>query len=154
MFLVVYHEGRKIPLLTERTEHLSLLYEALWNEVDYCFVLHGRLSRKQRTAVFAEFESLDDSAPQVLLATGRLIGEGFDYPPLDTLVLAMSISWKGTLQPYAGRLHREHSDKKDARIYDYVVKDQPQLARMWDKCQRGCRAMGYEIMITDSPISD
>jgi superfamily II DNA or RNA helicase len=74
-----------------------------------------------------------------------LIGEGFDHPPLDTLVLAMPISWKGTLQQYAGRLHREHADKHDVRIYDYAETDQPQLARMWDKRQRGYRAMGYEI---------
>jgi len=72
------------------------------------------------------------------------VGEEFDYSPLDTLVLAMPISWKGTLQQYAGRLHREHADKKDVRIYDYVD-DQLQLARMWDKRQRGYRAMGYRI---------
>lgn len=61
------------------------------------------------------------------------------------LVLAMPISWKGTLQQYAGRLHREHVDKQDVRIYDYVEKDQPQLAGMWDKRQRGYRAMGYHV---------
>jgi hypothetical protein len=69
-------------------------------------------------------DALDESAPRVLLATGRLIGEGFDHPPLDTLVLAMPISWKGTLQQYAGRLHREHADKQDVRIYDYAETDQ------------------------------
>ena len=95
--------------------------------------------------MFAELDALDESAPRVLLATGRLIGEGFDHPPLDTLVLAMPISWKGTLQQYAGRLHREHADKQDVRIYDYAETDQPQLSRMWDKRQRGYRAMGYEV---------
>jgi superfamily II DNA or RNA helicase len=97
-------------------------------------------------AVFAKLAELNESAPRVLLATGRLIGEGFDHPPLDTLVLAMPISWKGTLQQYAGRLHREHADKQDVRIYDYVEIDQPQLARMWEKRQRGYRAMGYRIL--------
>jgi superfamily II DNA or RNA helicase len=143
--LAAYREGRKVLVLTERTEHLSLLREALRDDVEHCFVLHGRLSRKQRTAIFAEVDALDGSAPRVLLATGRLIGEGFDHAPLDTLVLAMPISWKGTLQQYAGRLHREHADKQDVRIYDYVENDQPQLARMWDKRQRGYRAMGYRI---------
>lgn len=143
--LAAYREGRKVLMLTERTDHLPLLQEALGDQVEHCFILHGRLSRKQRTEVFAKLDALDDSAPRVLLATGRLIGEGFDHPPLDTLVLAMPISWKGTLQQYAGRLHREHADKQDVRIYDYAETDQPQLARMWDKRQRGYWAMGYEI---------
>ena len=143
--LAAYREGRKVLVLTERTDQLPLLQEALGDEVEHCFVLHGRLSKKQRTAVFAGLDALDESAPRVLLATGRLIGEGFDHPPLDTLMLAMPISWKGTLQQYAGRLHREHADKQDVRIYDYAETDQPQLNRMWDKRQRGYRAMGYEI---------
>ena len=151
--LASYREGRKILVLTERTDQLPLLQEALGNEVEHCFVLHGRLSKKQRTAVLADLEALDESAPRVLLATGRLIGEGFDHPPLDTLVLAMPISWKGTLQQYAGRLHREHADKQDVRIYDYAETDQPQLARMWDKRQRGYRAMGYQIKPPEKLIS-
>lgn len=144
--LTAYREGRKVLVLTERTDHLPLLREALGEEVEHCLILHGRLSKTQRTAVFAELDGLEESAPRVLLATGRLIGEGFDHPPLDTLVLAMPISWKGTLQQYAGRLHREHAHKQDVRIYDYAETDQPQLARMWDKRQRGYRAMGYRIL--------
>ena len=143
--LTAYQEGRKVLVLTERTDHLPLLHNALKDKVENCFVLHGRLSMKQRTAVFADLNALDELVPRILLATGRLVGEGFDHPPLDTLVLAMPISWKGTLQQYAGRLHREHTDKQDVRIYDYAEAAQPQLARMWDKRQRGYRAMGYEI---------
>lgn len=77
---------------------------------------------------------------------------GKNHPPLDTLVLAMPISWRGTLQQYAGRLHREHADKQDVRIYDYVENDQSQLARMWNKRQRGYRAMGYLIRPLDAHI--
>ncbi len=150
--LSAYQEGRKILLLTERTEHLVLLREALGDEFNHCFVLHGRLSRKQRNAVLAELADLDESAPRVILATGRLIGEGYDHPALDTLMLAMPISWKGTLQQYAGRLHREHAGKWDVRVYDYVDTDQPQLSRMWKKRQRGYRAMGYQIMSADTLV--
>ena len=148
-----YRERRKTLVLTERTDHLTLLREALGNEAEHCFILHGRMSKKQRTSVFAALDALNESAPRILLATGRLIGEGFDHPPLDTLALAMPISWKGTLQQYAGRLHREHANKRDVRIYDYVETDQPQLARMWDKRQRGYRAMGYEIKPMGNVIS-
>jgi len=144
--LNAYREGRKVLVLTERTDHLARLREGLGDEVEHCFVLHGRISKKQRALIFSELESLEASTPHVLLATGRLIGEGFDHPPLDTLVLAMPISWKGTLQQYAGRLHRDHADKQDVRIYDYVEADQPQLARMWANRQRGYRAMGYKII--------
>jgi len=144
--VAAYREGRKILVLTERTEHLKFLRDMLGDEVVNCFVVHGRLAKKERTAILAELASLDDTTPRALLATGRLIGEGFDQPPLDTLVLAMPISWKGTLQQYAGRLHREHVGKQNVRILDYVEGDQPQLARMWDKRQRGYRAMGYEIV--------
>ena len=147
--LSAYQKGRKIIVLTERTDHLELLRKALSDEVEHCFILHGRLSKRQRTAIFAELAGLCDQAPRILIATGRLVGEGFDYPPLDTMVLAMPISWKGTLRQYAGRLHREYSFKQDVRIYDYVEHDQPRLARMWDKRQRGYRAMGYRIRSAD-----
>ncbi len=62
----------------------------------------------------------DADAPRILLATGKLVGEGFDHPPLDTLVLAMPVSWMGVLQQYAGSLHREHASKIDVRIVDFV----------------------------------
>lgn len=145
--LTAYQEGRKILVLTERTEHLELLNDALCDKIGNCYVLHGRLSKKQRTTIFTAITELEKTAPRVLLATGRFIGEGFDHPPLDTLVLAMPISWKGTLQQYAGRLHREHTDKKDVRIYDYIEHDQPQLAKMWNKRQKGYRAMGYKVCL-------
>ena len=145
--LEAYRAKRKILVLTERTGHLELLRNAIGNRAENCFVLHGRLGKKKRASILETINGLDGSYPRILLATGRLIGEGFDHPPLDTLVLAMPISWKGTLQQYAGRLHREHAGKQDIRIYDYVENDHPQLARMWEKRQRGYRAMGYRLRI-------
>jgi superfamily II DNA or RNA helicase len=103
------------------------------------------MSRKQRAALIEQLDALPSEAPRVLLATGRLVGEGFDHPPLDTLVLAMPVSWKGTLQQYAGRLHREHASKTDVRIIDFVDTGHPALLRMWDKRRRGYTAMGYRI---------
>ena len=140
-----YQEGRKVLVLTERTDHLELISQQLAGVVSGLFILHGRLPKKQRTQIIQELNELLPDAPRVLLATGKLVGEGFDHPPLDTLVLAMPISWKGTLQQYAGRLHREHAAKTDVRIYDYVDTGHPALMRMWDKRQRGYKAMGYEI---------
>ncbi len=140
-----YRQGRKVIVLTERTEHLDLLREKLEADIENIFVLHGRLPKKQRAEVLSRLNDLNDTVPRILLATGKLIGEGFDYPPLDTLILAMPISWKGILQQYAGRLHREHSTKTDVWIYDYVELGHPLLNRMWEKRVRGYLAMGYKI---------
>jgi superfamily II DNA or RNA helicase len=84
---------------------------------------------------------------------GKLVGEGFDHPALDTLVLAMPVSWKGTLQQYAGRLHREYSGKTDVRIIDFVDTGHPALLRMWERRQRGYRAMGYRVKSGDVSAS-
>jgi superfamily II DNA or RNA helicase len=145
-----YGQGRKVLVLTERTEHLDAIQTALGDKVPSLFVLHGRIAKKQRVTLIAELNALPPDAPRVLLATGKLIGEGFDHPPLDTLVLAMPVSWKGTLQQYAGRLHREHATKTNVRIIDFVDTGHPALLRMWDKRQRGYRAMGYRLASDDS----
>ena len=144
-----FTNGKKVLVLTERTEHLQVLYAALQDRVDTLFTLHGRLSRKQRETAIAKLEALEADAPRVLLATGKLVGEGFDHPPLDTLVLAMPISWKGKLQQYAGRLHREQAGKDSATIIDFVDTGHPALLRMWERRQRGYRAMDYRIVATE-----
>ncbi|MHB0916323.1 MAG: TOTE conflict system archaeo-eukaryotic primase domain-containing protein [Thiobacillus sp.] len=140
-----FNQGRKVLVLTERTDHLEAISAALAGKIPGLLVLHGRMSRKQRAALIGQLEALPSEAPRVLLATGKLVGEGFDHPPLDTLVLAMPVSWKGTLQQYAGRLHREHANKTDVRIIDFVDTGHPALLRMWDKRRRGYKAMGYRI---------
>lgn len=141
-----YCQGRKVLVLTERTEHVDSIVSALNGRVQNLFVLHGRMSKKNRSAVVSALDALPSDAARVLLATGKLVGEGFDHAPLDTLVLAMPVSWKGTLQQYAGRLHRAHSDKADVRIIDFVDAGNAALLRMWEKRQRGYRAMGYRII--------
>ena len=138
-------DGRKVLVLTECTDHLDRIRRSLDERHLEPFVLHGRMSKKQRADLLEKIEALPPDAPRVLLATGRLVGEGFDHPPLDTLVLAMPVSWKGTLQQYAGRLHREHAAKTGVRIIDFVDTGHPALLRMWEKRQRGYRAMGYRI---------
>ena len=138
-------QGRKVLVLTERTEHLDAIKTELDGLLPVPFVLHGRMSKKQRSALVADLDALPPDAPRVLLSTGKLVGEGFDHPPLDTLVLAMPVSWKGTLQQYAGRLHREHACKADVRIIDFVDTGHPALLRMWDKRQAGYKAMGYRL---------
>ena len=89
----------------------------------------------------------------MILAIWKLVGEGFDHPALDTLVLAMPVSWKGTLQQYAGRLHREEASKADVRIIDFIDAGHPALLWMWSKRQRGYKAMGYRLVESSSAMS-
>ena len=140
-----FEQGHKVLVLTGRTEHLDAIAAALTGRVPILFTLHGRMSKKRRTALVSDLDALPADAPRVLLSTGKLVGEGFDQPPLDTLVLAMPISWKGTLQQYAGRLHREHANKTRVRIIDFVDVGHPALRQMWERRQRGCQAMDYRI---------
>jgi superfamily II DNA or RNA helicase len=102
-------QGRKVLVLTERTEHLGAIKATLDGLEPVPFVLHGRMSRGQRAALVADLDALPPDAARVLLSTGKLIGEGFDHPPLDTRVLAMPVSWKAhrevpVVPPHPGRL--------------------------------------------------
>ncbi len=140
----VLSEGRKPLVLTERKEHVAILAEKLGDSGVPVFLLHGGLSAKERRLALARLAALPAELPRLLIATGRYIGEGFDAPELDTLFLALPISWKGTLAQYAGRLHRLHPDKTEVRVYDYRDSNIPMLANMAEKRRLGYRAIGYE----------
>jgi superfamily II DNA or RNA helicase len=137
--------GRAPLVLTERTEHLERMQALLGPRVENLVVLRGGMGAGERKAVAAALRSIPDRSPRVLLATGRYIGEGFDDARLDTLFLALPVSWKGTIQQYAGRLHRQHERKRAVTIFDYVDVDVPMLARMHQKRLRGYAAIGYSV---------
>ncbi len=130
-------------VLTERKDHLFLLAEQLQGCTEHIITLYGGMGAKLRRLEMEKLTSLPSGSTRLIIATGRLIGEGFDDPQLDTLFLAMPISWRGTLQQYAGRLHRLHDGKKLVQIYDYIDENIPVLMRMFDKRIKGYTAMGY-----------
>ncbi len=138
-------EGRSPVLLTERKEHLDILAERLQFEVKHLIVLSGRLSTKERRLTMERLAAIPEDEVRLIAATGRYLGEGFDDPRLDTLILAMPFSWKGTIVQYAGRLHREHPGKQEVRVYDYVDANVPKLLRMHRKRLRGFRDIGYTV---------
>jgi superfamily II DNA or RNA helicase len=139
-------DGRFPLLLTERTDHLEILSEKLVRRVPNIFVMKGGMGKKQRDALAYEIGAVADGQPRVILATGRYIGEGFDDARLDTLFLAMPISWRGTLQQYVGRLHRLHADKRIVRVYDYVDAAVPVLNRMYERRVKAYEAVGYSVV--------
>jgi superfamily II DNA or RNA helicase len=136
-------QGRSPIVLTERRSHLDFLASKLTGFVRHLVVLHGGTGRREQRAVLERLASIPEGEERLLLATGRYIGEGFDDARLDTLFLVMPVSWRGTLVQYAGRLDRPHPGKSDIRIVDYVDREEPVLAKMFEKRQRGYRKMGY-----------
>ncbi len=143
--------GRCVLVLTERKDHLMLLRDALLNEGIQPYVLHGTLKRDQIRAALDAVRLLPNGTPFIILATGRFIGEGFDEPRLDTLLLTLPISWKGTLQQYAGRLHRRNDGKNAVMVYDYLDPNVPVLQRMYQKRLIGYRSIGYRIGEQSAP---
>jgi superfamily II DNA or RNA helicase len=141
----VVKAGRYPVILTERRDHLRLLAEQLQPHIQNVFVLRGGMGRKQRRLIQDQLDDVPDGEPRVILSTGRYLGEGFDDARLDTLFLTLPISWRGTLAQYAGRLHREHDQKKEVLIYDYLDENVPLLSRMYEKRRRGYKALGYKI---------
>ncbi|MFA0026161.1 DEAD/DEAH box helicase, partial [Vibrio sp. 10N.261.49.A5] len=81
---------------------------------------------------------------QVLVATGKFVGEGFDLPRLDTLILALPVSWKGSLIQYVGRIQRQYQGKTEVKVIDYVDTKLPMLQRMFKKREKGYKALGFE----------
>jgi len=141
-------DGCSPLLLTARTEHLKFFEAALDGRVENVFVLKGGMGKKQRRSIADAIAAVPEGNPRVILATGSYIGEGFDDARLDSLFLAMPISWKGTLQQYVGRLHRLHDAKRVVRVYDYVDSKIPMLARMYARRLKGYSAIGYRICNT------
>jgi len=138
-------QGKSPLVLTERREHLDMLAKCLGEVAGHIIVLHGNMGTKQRREAVARLTAMPEGESRILLSTGKYIGEGFDDSRLDCLFLTMPISWKGTLQQYAGRLHRVHHSKREVVIYDYVDAKMPIAARMFDRRKKGYAAMGYEI---------
>jgi superfamily II DNA or RNA helicase len=137
--------GRSPLLLTERVEHLEQFAEQLKGFTKNIVVLKGGMGSKQRKSLADQIKAVLDSEERVILSTGRYIGEGFDDARLDTLFLAMPISWRGTLQQYVGRLHRLHDNKRVVQVYDYVDSHVPTLIRMYKKRLKGYEAIGYSM---------
>ena len=137
-------EQRRSPiLLTERKDHFEYFAAQLSRIPRHVVVLQGGMSPSAQRDVKRQLAVIADAEERVVIATGRYVGEGFDDARLDTLFLALPVSWKGTLIQCAGRLHRLHQAKQEVHIFDYVDREVPVLWRMFQKRLRGYRGLGY-----------
>ncbi len=137
--------GRTPLVLSDRIEHLKLLKENLKDAAANVIVITGKGTQKQKKEQLEILNKVPASESLIVLATGKYAGEGFDNPRLDTLMLAMPFSWKGTLAQYCGRLHRNFVGKDEVLIFDYVDFRLPVFDRMYRNRLKGYKQLGYTI---------
>ena len=143
--------GRTPIVLTGIKQHVDLLAEKLKPYAKNVIQLTGAGTAKEKRETLQRLQEIPADDLLVIVATGQYVGEGFDYPRLDTLFLALPISWKGRLEQYAGRLHRENDGKKDVRIYDYIDIHEPVCDNMYHNRLRAYAAIGYQAIQIGQP---
>ena len=139
-----YQEGRFCLVITERKEHLERLKVDL-SGIERLASVCGNIKTKERQKELERFKNFrKEEGGAVLLATGKLVGEGFDNPQLDTLFLTMPISDRSLLIQYVGRLHRLCDQKHEVRVIDYRDSQERRLEKMFAKRLKIYKAIGYE----------
>ena len=145
-------EGRTPIILTARTAHVDLLTNQCRKICQNVIRLVGNDSAKAKREVITQLNAIPANEPLVVVATGKYVGEGFDLPRLDTLMLAMPVSWKGLIAQYTGRLHRNYPGKNETRIYDYIDLRVPVCDSMYRKRLQGYKAVGYSIAVANEGL--
>ena len=139
-------DGRTPVILTRYKEQAKYLYENLQEDADHVFLFYGDNSDKENVAIRQCLKEVSKGESLILVATGQKIGEGFDYPRLDTLMLAAPVSFEGRLEQYIGRLNRDYEGKKEVVVYDYIDSHIQVFDRMYVKRLRTYKKTGFELI--------
>ena len=137
--------GRTPLVLTKYKEHAELLFQRLQGKADHIYLLQGGGSRKAKDEMRLQMRSVPDEESVILVAIDKYIGEGFNYPRLDTMMLTMPAAAEGNIEQFAGRLHRDYETKTEVIIYDYVDSHIRVLEKMYHKRLRTYKKIGYKI---------
>lgn len=137
--------GRTPVILTRFKEQARYLYEQSKNYADYVFVFYGDNTNKENEIIRKQLKEVPKDRTLILIATGSKIGEGFDFPRLDTLMLAAPVSYEGRLEQYVGRLNRDYEGKADVQVYDYIDSHIKVFDNMYLKRLRIYKKIGYHI---------
>ena len=147
-------QGRTPIVLTKLKEHILLLADMLKPHCKNIIVLMGTVSVKERRLAMERLESIHPDEPMVIVATGKFVGEGFNYPRLDTLFIALPVSYPNIVQQYTGRLHRDYQGKTEVRVYDYIDIHVPTLANMYGRRLKCYAPIGYAQQVDDALTSN
>ena len=137
--------GRTPVVLSRYKDHSEKFYERLKSHADHVFLMTGNNSKKEHKKILEQLHQVDKNESLILIATGSLVGEGFDFPRLDTLFMATPVSFRGVVEQYAGRLNRDYEGKENVIIYDYVDNHIPMFDNMYVKRLKAYKQIGYEL---------
>ena len=137
--------GRTPVVLSRYKDHSEKLYERLKSYADHVFLMTGNNSKKEHKKILEQMHGINMDESLILIATGSLVGEGFDFPRLDTLFMATPVSFRGVVEQYAGRLNRDYAGKENVIIYDYVDNHIPMFDNMYVKRLKAYKQIGYEL---------
>ena len=138
-------QGRTPVVLSKYKDHSEKLYSRLKEYADHVFLMTGNNSKKEHKKILEQLHEISKEETLILVATGSLIGEGFDYPRLDTLFMAMPVSARNIVEQYAGRLNRDYEGKEEVIVYDYVDSHIPMFDNMYAKRLKAYKQIGYEV---------
>ena len=142
----VIADGRTPLILTRYKEQAKNLFDILSGAADYVFLLYGDNSDRENSEIRKKLKEVLCEKSIILIATGQKIGEGFDFPRLDTLMLAAPVSFDGRLEQYVGRLHRDYEGKKYVVVYDYIDAHLKVFEKMYSKRLRTYKRLGYSLI--------
>ena len=137
--------GRTPVILSRYKDHSERLYERIKGYADKVFLMTGNNSKKEHRRIHEQLKETASGETLALVATGSLIGEGFDFPRLDTLIMATPVSFQSVVEQYAGRLNRNYTGKNDVIVFDYVDSHIPMFEKMYAKRLKAYKQIGYEI---------
>lgn len=132
-------------VLTRFKEHAKYLYDHAKSYADHVYILYGDNSNKENENIRKRLKEISKDKSLILVATGQKIGEGFDLPRLDTLMLAAPVSYEGVLEQYVGRLNRDYDGKKDVVVYDYIDSHIRVFEKMYLKRLKTYRKIGFHV---------
>lgn len=141
--LEAHGRGRHCLVLAQRIAHVDQLATSLTERGLDPVVLKGGMGARERAAANERLTPQDDGRPLVVVATGHVVGEGFDCPALDTLFIAGPVSFKGRLVQYAGRVLRAYPGKQTAEVHDYHDIEAPVLSTALAKRAPGYVSLGF-----------
>lgn len=145
-------EGRTPVILSRYVDHSRKLYDRLQGYADKIFLLSGENSKKEHKKIMGQMSLVRSNESMILIGTGSLVGEGFDYPRLDTLIMATPVSGKNVVDQYAGRLNRDYEGKEKVIIYDYVDSHIEMFENMYYKRLKAYKQIGYDIYSGSSKL--